>query len=119
MKYIVLLNEIAFRAHHGLYSFEKEQGNVFYITISLTRQLADDYIFDEVSKTIDYEKIYTICKEVMLVNEDLLEQVAMNIKDKIITAFSQISNLSIAISKSNPPIGGACKASEVTLEWTF
>lgn len=119
MIYTVSLEQLEFKANHGLYAYEKLNGNSFQLSITLEKSLPDDYIFSDIESTIDYEIISKIASEHMAKPLDLLEQVIHNMGAQIKESFENISTLKIKLAKSNPPIGVACKESVVSLHYDF
>ncbi|MBI3235550.1 MAG: dihydroneopterin aldolase [Bacteroidetes bacterium] len=119
MNYSVTLEEIEFQANHGLYSFEKEKGNTFYLTITIQKNLSDTYQFSDIQSTLDYEILYKIVQKYMSSPSDLLEQVLQNICTEVKTSFDGLTKIYTKLSKKNPPIGGDCKCSVVELEFIF
>ena len=114
MIYTVTLEEIEFKANHGLYAFEKEKGNTFYLTVTIEKNLNDDYEFIGIEKTIDYEIIYKIAYKHIYENTDLLEQIIQKIGVELRIAFVDYKKIYIKLAKSDPPIGAKCKKSEVS-----
>lgn len=106
LKGTVSLENIEFFARHGLYDFEKEQGNTFIVDLFITASylLEDLYNLD---KTVDYEKVFVVLNEIMQQPEELLESVAHKACMAITTRFTNIENLKIKIRKKNPPIKNA------------
>ena len=119
MIYTVSLQEIEFKAYHGIYDFEKKQGNNFYLSITLTQKLPDEYEFTDLNHTIDYEIMYQLAKPIMEEANDLLEQVLQLIAKAVAEKFKYIQTLQLTLAKENPPIGAKCKRSEVSLSFNY
>ncbi len=117
MIYTVTLKDIEFKANHGLYEFEKEKGNIFYLTVTIEKELNDDFDFSSIDKTIDYEIIYKIANTHIYETTDLLEQIIQKIGTELRVAFAGYKNIYIKLAKSNPPIGAMCKQSEVSCSY--
>lgn len=114
-----MLKEMAFFAYHGLYASEREQGNMFWLTVKAIRELPDDTEFDHIDSTTDYEKIYKLVVPHMYTPEDLLEQVLVKMARSIRGAFKDLSALELTLKKNQPPMGKEVKASEVTLSFSY
>lgn len=102
----VSLVGLEFFAHHGLYDFERENGNTFWVDIHLTKSYTDT-LPQTLDTTVDYEKVFTLIDAVMQEPEALLETVAIKIKNSIIASFDTLEKLQIIIKKNNPPIKNA------------
>ena len=119
MLYKVTLDQMEFSANHGLYDFEKEKGNTFFLNITLQKELPDHYIFKTIDHTTNYEVLYRMAAKHMATTTDLLEQVIQNLAEDIKKTFTGLSKITISMSKLNPPVGGPCKQSEVTIEYVL
>ncbi|MSQ78266.1 MAG: dihydroneopterin aldolase [Flavobacteriaceae bacterium] len=119
MTYTVSLKELKFRARHGVYAFEKEQGNNFVLSISVTFNLPDNHNFDKLEKTYNYQLLAQIAKKHMDTPTDLLETVCQGIAHEIKenNNIVGLEKIVISLAKQNPPIGIECRASEVMLEF--
>ena len=109
------LNGLEFFAHHGVYSKEREDGNTFFVDISVETNAITDLSSDELSTTVDYEELYGIVTDEMLVPSKLLEHVAGRICDKVLSQIELAEIIPVRVSKSNPPISGKCLESAVTV----
>lgn len=118
MQEVALLG-VEFYAYHGFYEEERRIGNKYIVDIKVQTDFTGSILDDNLDKTVDYEKLYTILKMEMDVPSKLLEHVAGRVMDKVYQAFSSIKKIEIAIAKQNPPIGGICKESKVTLVKEF
>ena len=112
---IISLEGIEIFAYHGVHNFEKEQGNSFIIDVEVDVDVNHAEKSDELSGTIDYEKIFTIVSEQMAIRSKLLEHVSARICEAILHNWHQINNVKVRIGKMNPPIGAVCKMSGVTV----
>ncbi len=114
----VSLEGMKFFAHHGVYDFEREKGNTFWVDIFMTKSY-DNAKEDSLENTIDYEKVYELIENVMQQPEPLLETVAKKTITAITTAFPLLESMSIKIKKTKPPIKGAkLNYSAFVLEWS-
>lgn len=102
----VSLIGLEFFAHHGLYDFERENGNTFWVDIHITKNYTDT-LPQTLDSTIDYEKVFALIDSVMQVPEALLETVAIKIKNSILANFDTLEKLQVVIKKNKPPIKNA------------
>ena len=119
MIYTVTLRDMTFFAHHGLYDFEKQQGNQFKLTVQASRNMPDDATFPDIESTIDYEKIYQAVVPIMAEPEDLLEQVLLKIESSLRAQIPHLHALELTLVKERPPMGEQVKSSEVTLKFSY
>ena len=116
MNYTVKLDKLYFRANHGLYDFEKEQGNDFYINAEVKIILPGNHVFATIDNTTNYEIIAAVCKKHMAQTYDLLEQVAHIIILDLFQVLPFAGIIALEIIKSKPPIDVNCAGSAVKLE---
>jgi 7,8-dihydroneopterin aldolase/epimerase/oxygenase len=71
---------------------------------------------DKLRNTINYQTLYQIVSTVMQQKHRLLEHVAHQIIIQAKSQFTDIQHITVSVSKFNPPVGGVCERSKVTLE---
>jgi 7,8-dihydroneopterin aldolase/epimerase/oxygenase len=116
MKTKVAIKGAEFYAYHGFYEEERKAGNTFIIDAEVTLKTfdsSDDNIFD----TVNYEQIYTICKQEMEKTQKLLETVVYNIISRFRDEFENINGATIRIEKIGPQMGGKVGKSVVEMEY--
>lgn len=111
----ISLEGLEFFAYHGYYSEERKMGNKYGIDVTVKVDLGNDINDDNLSNTIDYEKVYTIIKHQMEHPTKLLESIAANIANTLLNKFEQVTQVIICVSKFNPPVGGICQKASVRL----
>lgn len=116
--YKVELIDIEFFAYHGLYEEERKVGNKYTVDVLIELEKAFEAEEVMLNETINYENIYNAVFEVMTVSELLLETIAQKIIKKLKNEFAEYSKIVVSVCKYNPPIGGICNKSRVTLENT-
>jgi dihydroneopterin aldolase len=114
----VALEGMEFYAYHGFYDEERRIGNRFTVDIEVTTDFNLAATNDDLTGTVDYVKLYAIVKERMDIPTKLLEKVGQDIVQAAFSQFEAISGITLSISKHNPPFGGICNRSKVTLERT-
>lgn len=119
MLYTVSLSELKFRARHGVYAFEKEQGNDFLLSISVSFNLPNNHSFEALEQTYNYELLAQIAQKHMDTPTDLLETVCQRMAEEIkeTNTLAGLEKIVISLAKQNPPIGLECSASEVRMEF--
>lgn len=114
MQEVALLG-IELYSYHGYYEEEQRIGNKYIVDIKVITGITSSTHDDDLAKTIDYVQLYAIIKNEMEIPSKLLEHVAGRISDAVHKSFPIIKETIISIAKQNPPIGGICKESKVTI----
>ena len=99
------LSKLLFHAHHGLYKEEKKLGGAFEVNVTVLH-LPVKYPVLHIEETIDYVAVYNIVQQKMEQATPLLETVITAIADEIMRQFAQAVEVSVSITKLNPPIPG-------------
>jgi 7,8-dihydroneopterin aldolase/epimerase/oxygenase len=111
----IVLEGLSFYAYHGFYEEERKAGGKFSVDVKVIMNIEENSDFDDLSNTVDYEKIYKIVQIEMLRPAKLLEHISKNILDQIFIKISRLESAEVSISKFSPPIGGPCEKAKVTL----
>lgn len=111
----ISLKGMEFFAFHGVYEEERVKGNKFEVDLSIDYPFEDKVGDDQLESTIDYAELYEIVKTVMDKPANLLEHLAVSIKDQIKSKFPQTEEVQVTVTKFNPPINGRCEKAEVTV----
>jgi dihydroneopterin aldolase len=115
MEATVLLEGLEFYAYHGLYEQEQKIGNRFVVDILAEFDFGGEAT-DDITRTVDYEKLYQHVKAEMAAPVKLLETLASRIIDRILAADATIQGVEVSVSKYHPPVGGRCERAKVTLK---
>lgn len=111
----ISLKGLAFKAYHGYYDEEQEKGNHFSVDIEVSTDFEEATINDDLSGTVNYEKLYLIVQEEMQITSRLLESVVVRIANRVLAELPIVDEVSVKLSKYNPPIGGTCDEAVVAL----
>ncbi len=109
----ITLEGLEFHAFHGVYAHERESGNWFEVDISVETNLSKAAATDDLNQAVNYETLFRIVKEEMEKPSRLLESVADKIIADVFQQLPAVTEVSLKISKINPPIGGKCKRASV------
>jgi 7,8-dihydroneopterin aldolase/epimerase/oxygenase len=112
----VSLEGIEFFAYHGTSEEEQKIGNKFSIDVTITTDFSEAARYDRLKGTVNYEVIYRVVAQVMQKSSRLLEHIAYNIIDEIRKAYPLVETIEVSVSKFNPPVGGVCARSRITLK---
>src|SRR5688572_5090716 len=98
----ISLNNVRFRAFHGVYPDERKKGNDFVVNMEVSYIPAGTIY--SLEDTIDYADLFEIINTTMQKPVDLLETVIQTIAHKVKERFPQITNILVSVEKLNPPI---------------
>lgn len=113
----VAIEGVRFFAYHGYYPEEQKTGNDFLVNIE-TEMKVEENLSDELSDTVNYERLFEIASVEMKTPRKLLETVAHRILKTIVAEFSQLGTVKISIRKLNLPVKGEVKSSLVELTYS-
>jgi len=111
----VALQEVRFFAYHGFYPEEQILGGSFLLDVEV--EFKNEDVEDDISKTVNYEKLYSILAEEMKQPRKLLETLVQEMIEKIRADFPFLETVKVGIKKLNPPLPGEVKYSLVEITW--
>lgn len=100
---IISLNNVRFRAYHGLYPEERQKGNDFVVNMKVCYTPPGGVILS-LSGTIDYAALFDIINTTMQKPVDLLETLVQTIAHTVHQKFPQVKEVTVSVEKLNPPI---------------
>jgi 7,8-dihydroneopterin aldolase/epimerase/oxygenase len=112
----ISLEGLEFFAYHGFYDEEQKVGNKYSLDITIHTDLISAAQHDRIRETVNYENLYRIAVEVMGERSRLLEHIAWRLIAKVREQYPNVEKVYVSVSKFNPPIGGVCQRSRITLE---
>ena len=113
----VALEGIRFFAYHGYYPVEQKVGNEFIVDVEIIMHVLEN-LNDELSDTVNYERLFEITAAEMKTPKKLLETVAHRILKTIVAEFPQLDTAKVSIRKLNLPVKGEVKNSLVELTYS-
>jgi dihydroneopterin aldolase len=99
----ISLNNVRFRAYHGMHPEERQKGNDFVVNMQVSYEPPRETILS-LDDTIDYALLFEILNSTMQQPVDLLETVAQTIANTIYKQYPRIKEINVSIEKLNPPI---------------
>jgi 7,8-dihydroneopterin aldolase/epimerase/oxygenase len=99
----ISLNNVRFRAYHGLYPEERKKGNDFVVSLEVGYTPGNDLIHS-LEETIDYAHLFDIINTTMQEPVDLLETLVQKIAGQVEQRFPQVKEIVVSVEKLNPPI---------------
>ncbi|MDR2653232.1 MAG: dihydroneopterin aldolase [Prevotellaceae bacterium] len=109
------LENMEFFAYHGCFGEEQITGNKFIVNLKITTHESLSEITDNINDAVNYQAIYNIVCREMKQTSHLLENVCKRILDAVYKEISNIENITVKISKINPPMGGKTGCASVTM----
>ena len=100
----IIIRDVKTYAFHGCLPAEKKIGGVYKTTIWIDGDFTESEKEDDLTKTVDYEKVTSLILDEMKQSSDLIEHVARRILNKTLSTFSNIKKLKVKIVKIKPPV---------------
>ncbi len=116
MKTTVSIENAEFFAYHGFYQEERKAGNTFILDCEVELKTFDSND-DNINDTVNYETLYSICKQEMENTQKLLETVVFNIISRLQNDLSHVTGGKVKMSKIAPQLGG--KVGKAVVEMKF
>lgn len=113
---VLRIHNAVFYAYHGVLADEQNLGGRFEVDIELHADLRKGARTDQLSDTIDYERVYAHVRH--LVEEKkhfLLESLASTIAESILKNFRRVQRVTVRVRKPHVPIKGVVDSVEVEL----
>jgi dihydroneopterin aldolase len=101
--FTISLNNVRFRAYHGLHPEERQKGNDFVVNMQVSFPPVSGTVVS-LEDTIDYAVLFDIINSTMQQPVDLLETLVQTIAHHVSQQFPRIKKIDIAVEKLNPPI---------------
>lgn len=108
------------RANHGVFPQERIVGNDFEVSLSVEiepDQMDRAALEDNATLTVSYADLAEIISNIMADPADLLETVALRIRNAVTCSFPQVVAGKIKVAKITPPIPVAMARAAVELKW--
>lgn len=95
-----------FRSFCGLLKEERRVGQRLEVDVELVLDLKEAAREDELSKTVNYEEVFSLIEKICHENEfKLLESLAERIAEAVLGNFN-VSEVKVFVKKPHPPISG-------------
>jgi len=116
MQTTVAIEGAEFFAFHGFYEEEQKTGNTFIIHAEVVLKSFDSDD-DNIHDTVNYETLYTICKDEMANTQKLLETVVFNIISRFKNDLENVTSGKVKMEKLGPQLGG--KVGKAVVQMSF
>ena len=102
--------------YHGVFDFEKRDGQNFYVDIDLELDLAAASKSDELTDSVDYSKLTSIALRAIEDQKfDLIERLAGFIADSIKVQFPAVQKIAVTVHKPSAPVQESVTDISVTI----
>jgi len=112
---MIEIDNMEFYAYHGHYREEQIVGNKFLVNLSIETDLEQPAKSDALKDAVNYQRAYEIVEQQMGMKSKLLENIAGRILDALYREFKGIKQITVKVSKMNPPVGGKVDSISVTM----
>ena len=113
----ISVRDMRFHARHGVLEQERLTGGDFTVSVEAACRLDRAVASDNVDDTLNYADIYNIVREEMAIPSRLIEHVAGRIGERLLGSMPRIEELTVSVTKENPPMGADCRGAGVQLHW--
>ena len=93
---------------------EEKIGSDYIVNLTVSADLSLSSVTDKLEDTVDYVSLLAIVKKQMSIRSKLLENVVDRIINQVFNDLPKVSQVTVSVSKRNPPIGGSVE--EVCVE---
>lgn len=111
----IVLNNLRFRAFHGVLPQETLVGGDFVVTLRIGYPWQRAMTTDDVADTLDYAAAYAVVKREMAQPSRLLEHVAGRIAQSLFRQFPAMTSVDLWLTKVVPPMGADSEGAGVEL----
>lgn len=111
----LLLNDMRFFAHHGVFEEEAIIGGEYTVSIEMEVDVSKAALTDNLSDTINLQEVYDITRKTMRQPSKLIENAAYRIVKALKQRFTEIKKITVTLCKINPPIGGQIENTAVVI----
>lgn len=103
----ILISNVMFYGFHGVYEYEREQGQKFFYDVEMISESTAAADSDNIEDAVDYVAVYQMVKD-LAENKRfcLLEGLAAHIGDEIMAVYDVVTEVTVNIRKPSVPIAG-------------
>lgn len=110
----IALEKIELYGNHGAYESERKIRQKFIVSLSFEYDIKPAAQEDDLTKTVNYEELVAICREVIRKPRRLLETLVVSIAEKIHDNYPNASNIKVMLSKPEVQMGIKLKTVKVS-----
>ena len=109
------LSDMRFYVYHGCFEEERIVGTHFSVDCILYMNCTEAAKQDDLTKTVNYQDIYTLIAREMKQPSSILEHVAYRIIKQLHSQFPTVATARVSVHKINPSLGGRVEKVSVVL----
>ena len=110
MKDQIVLTRIHGFGYHGLFDHERENGQDFYVDLSLSVDLTAAAISDSIDDTVNYAEITDLVVEEITSNPvNLIEKLAARIAERVLSQHLKVISVVVTVHKPQAPVAAQLK----------
>lgn len=114
MSHKVSLKNMVFYGFHGVYEFERELGQRFYVDLDMKADLSQASKSDNLEETVDYVAVYNQTKEIVENHRfQLLEALSYKLAEEVLRLHPLVEEVTVRVRKPSVPIAAALDYVEV------
>jgi dihydroneopterin aldolase len=103
----IIARGLTFKAYHGLYEHETQQGQEFRVDLEIFAELSKAGQSDQIEDTIDYAQAFKIVEEIVTATRvTLIETLAENIAQALLCSFPLMKAIEVTVYKPEAPVAG-------------
>ena len=103
----ILISNVMFYGFHGVYEYEREQGQRFYFDVEMQTTNDEAADTDELDHAVDYVSVYQLVKDVAEHKRfRLLEALSAHIGEQILATYATVGEVTVRVRKPSVPIAG-------------
>ena len=111
----ISLTGLRFYAYHGVEPQEAIVGAWYSVSLQMETDITKAIGSDLISHTINYAEAAAIVKQQMEIRSRLLEHAAGRIANALFETYNSLKQITVSLSKENPPIGIPCSSATVKI----
>ena len=103
----IIMKNLAFFGYHGAMCEENTLGQKFFVDVEIYTDLKKAGKSDQVEDTVHYGEAYVLIKDIVEKKTfNLIEALAENIANEVLTSFSKVMEIDVTIRKPEAPVPG-------------
>jgi 7,8-dihydroneopterin aldolase/epimerase/oxygenase len=103
----IVLANMQFEGRHGYHEWEQHESQPFEVDVELVLNLQPAGIDDDLTKTVDYGRVYAIARQIVeSTTFRLLEALAEAISHEVMADFPSVHEVGVRVRKPKVKLGG-------------
>lgn len=116
MNDLITLRGIKGFGYHGVFEFERRDGQDFFVDVEMTLNLDDASTTDRLEETVDYGAVANlVLAEIEGEPVDLIERLAGRIAEKIKENYPRVEKVAVTVHKPQAPVDPSFTDISVTI----